>query len=94
MDKSVRNISVSLATIVGAITWVLITFVPAFRSGIPTDISTAIPVVVALIAHYFGFNFEAKRAARKAQASEYHGKHEASNVIPNEPSTTTFPAHA
>jgi hypothetical protein len=67
MDKSVRNLSVSLALVVGAISWALVTFVPAFKSGIPVDIANAIPAVVALIAHYLGFNFATARAAKKAK---------------------------
>jgi Kef-type K+ transport system membrane component KefB len=69
MDKTVRNISVSAAVVVGAISWALVSFIPAFKSGIPVDVANAIPVIVALIAHYLGFNFASAVKAREAKTA-------------------------
>lgn len=35
------------ASVTGFITWVLVSFVPAFHSGLPTNLATLLPAVVA-----------------------------------------------
>jgi len=40
----------SAATIVtGILTWVLVTYVPAFHSGLPSALSAVLPVIVASV---------------------------------------------
>ena len=58
--------AISLASAVGVISWALISFVPYFHNGIPIAVSSAIPGVVVLAAHFFGYNFAASRAPKMA----------------------------
>ena len=39
----------SVAAVTGAITWILVTYVPAFHSGIPGPLATFLPYVVSAV---------------------------------------------
>lgn len=39
----------SVSSVTGVITWMLVTFVPAFHSGLPAPLATFLPFIVASV---------------------------------------------
>jgi hypothetical protein len=39
----------SVSTVTGVVTWVLVTYVPAFHSGLPLPLATFLPFIIAAI---------------------------------------------
>lgn len=55
--------------LVGTIAWILVTFVPAWHTGLPPDLATALPVICGLIG-FFATGWLAKDDTRFTPASE------------------------
>lgn len=39
----------SVSTVTGIVTWVLVTYVPAFHAGLPASLATFLPFIVASV---------------------------------------------